>query len=309
MVRIGRIVRPLPSASRMSTMKADSPSVCFCTWSRGVVRASSSIRSECSARRGPDLLAVDDVVGRRRGARWCAATVVSVPLVGSVTPKACRRNSPLAIRGRYFAFCVRRAVPQERAHGVHLRVAGGAVAALAVHLLQDRRRGRRGQPGAAVFLRDQRAEIAGLGQRRDELGRDSPRSRRARASSRRESGRRVLRLARGSRRAGRGAAGSWGVSNDAGGAREAATRTPSREGRPGQSPGLPLPDRPAGCRSRRGQDRARGAPLRCGSARSDGEICSQHGSSPCLRTFSGSARSPCWTAHGSIGPEPRPGAP
>ncbi len=34
----------------MSTMKVDSPSVRFATWSRGVVRASSSIRSECSAR-------------------------------------------------------------------------------------------------------------------------------------------------------------------------------------------------------------------------------------------------------------------
>ena len=30
---------------------------------------------------------------------------MSVPLVGSVTPKACSRSSPLAIRGRYAAFC------------------------------------------------------------------------------------------------------------------------------------------------------------------------------------------------------------
>jgi hypothetical protein len=30
---------------------------------------------------------------------------VSVPLVGSVTPKACNRNSPLATFGKYFAFC------------------------------------------------------------------------------------------------------------------------------------------------------------------------------------------------------------
>src|SRR3546814_5850801 len=50
MVRIGRIVRPLPTASRMSTTNTDSPSVRFATWSFGVVRASSSIRSECSAR-------------------------------------------------------------------------------------------------------------------------------------------------------------------------------------------------------------------------------------------------------------------
>ena len=40
-----------PVTSFMSTMKVDSPSVFLvATWSRGVVRASSSIRSECSAR-------------------------------------------------------------------------------------------------------------------------------------------------------------------------------------------------------------------------------------------------------------------
>jgi len=47
-VRIGRMVRPF--AVRMSTMKVESPSVFFATWSLGVVRASSSIRSLCSAR-------------------------------------------------------------------------------------------------------------------------------------------------------------------------------------------------------------------------------------------------------------------
>ncbi len=30
---------------------------------------------------------------------------VSVPAVGSVMPKACRRSSPFAIFGRYFFFC------------------------------------------------------------------------------------------------------------------------------------------------------------------------------------------------------------
>ena len=50
MVRIGRIVMPLPTLARMSTMKVDRPSVRRFAWSRGVVRASSSIRSECSAR-------------------------------------------------------------------------------------------------------------------------------------------------------------------------------------------------------------------------------------------------------------------
>ncbi|MCY1292490.1 hypothetical protein D9M68_544470 [compost metagenome] len=31
--------------------------------------------------------------------------VVSVPVVGSVTPIDCRRHSPEAILGRYFSFC------------------------------------------------------------------------------------------------------------------------------------------------------------------------------------------------------------
>ena len=30
---------------------------------------------------------------------------MSDPVVGSVTPKACKRNSPVAILGRYFCFC------------------------------------------------------------------------------------------------------------------------------------------------------------------------------------------------------------
>ena len=62
-------------------------------------------------------------------------------------------------------------MPQDGAHDVHLRVAGGAVAALGVDGLQDRRGGRQRQAGAAVLLGDQCGEIAGLGQRVDELGR------------------------------------------------------------------------------------------------------------------------------------------
>jgi hypothetical protein len=50
MVRIGLMLMPVPCASRMSTMKTESPSVRLAARSRGVVRASSSSRSECSAR-------------------------------------------------------------------------------------------------------------------------------------------------------------------------------------------------------------------------------------------------------------------
>ena len=47
--RADRRVRP-PVASRRSTRNVDNPCVRFSTWSSGVVRASSSIRSEWSAR-------------------------------------------------------------------------------------------------------------------------------------------------------------------------------------------------------------------------------------------------------------------
>ncbi len=104
MVRIGRMVSPRPSACFMSTMKTLMPSVFFATWSRGVVRASSSIRSECSAREVHTFCPLTTYLSPAR-----TATVrmeeVSVPAVGSVTPKACRRSSPVAIFGRYLAFC------------------------------------------------------------------------------------------------------------------------------------------------------------------------------------------------------------
>lgn len=51
------------------------------------------------------------------------------------------------------------AVAQHRAHDIHLGVAGGAVAALALDF-HDHRRRRERQAGAAVFLGDQRREEA-----------------------------------------------------------------------------------------------------------------------------------------------------
>ena len=50
MVRIGRMVSPLPTARRISTSSTLIPSVGRAASSRAVVRQSSSIRSECSAR-------------------------------------------------------------------------------------------------------------------------------------------------------------------------------------------------------------------------------------------------------------------
>ena len=50
MVRIGLMLMVAPCANRMSTRNTDNPSVRFAACWRGVVRAISSMRSECSAR-------------------------------------------------------------------------------------------------------------------------------------------------------------------------------------------------------------------------------------------------------------------
>src|SRR5256885_14091323 len=58
-----------------------------------------------------------------------------------------------------------RAVAQQRAHVVHLAVAGARVAAAAVDLFHDHAGLGQAQARAAVLLRDQRGQPAGLGQR------------------------------------------------------------------------------------------------------------------------------------------------
>src|ERR1700744_6324492 len=61
-------------------------------------------------------------------------------------------------------------MPEDSAHDVHRGVAGGPVAALGMDGLEDgRSRGER-QGGAAIFLRDQRGEIAGFGKSLNKLG-------------------------------------------------------------------------------------------------------------------------------------------
>src|SRR6185312_16625110 len=68
----------------------------------------------------------------------------------------------------------RAAVPQQRPHDVHLRMAGGAVAAALVHFLEDRRRGADAEAAAAMLLGDEAAEESALGQCLDEVPRISP---------------------------------------------------------------------------------------------------------------------------------------
>ncbi len=122
--------------------------------------------------RGPDLLAVDDVVVALTPRRGAQGQRVGA---GSRLRHAEGLQAQRAIGDlRQIALLLLGiAVPQDGTHRVHLRMAGGTVAPRSVHLLQNRRGGADGEPATAVFFRDQRGEIAGLGQSGNEFGRIS----------------------------------------------------------------------------------------------------------------------------------------
>jgi hypothetical protein len=120
--------------------------------------------------RGPDFLPVHHVavaVAHRGGAQRQRVGA------GGGFGDAERLQPQLAPgdRRQILLFLFGAAVPEQRAHGVHLRVAGGAVAAGGVYLLHDRGRRLHVEPAAAVFLRNERGEKAGLGQRGHEFAR------------------------------------------------------------------------------------------------------------------------------------------
>ena len=120
--------------------------------------------------RDPHLLAVDDVavaLAYRRG-----------PELGGIAARGrlgdCHRLQPqLATRdlGQVFALLCFAAVTHQHVHDVHLAVTGAGIAAGTVDLLHDDRGLGQRQPGATVFLRNQRRQPAGLGQRVDEFDR------------------------------------------------------------------------------------------------------------------------------------------
>ena len=161
---VARIVTP--GRSRRSMRKTDRPSARW-AGSYGAVRASSSMRSECSAREVQALWPSMTQPSPRRSAR-VAIRVVSEPASRSVTPNACRRISPAAIAGSQRALLLLGPVPEQRAHRVHLRVARARAAARGVDLLEDDGRLLEPEAAAAVLGRDQDGEQAGRGHRRHE---------------------------------------------------------------------------------------------------------------------------------------------
>ena len=98
MVRTGVMVRPLPTASRMSTSSTLIPAEVLAS-SRARSRHSSTIRSECSARLIHSFRPFTTYLSPTFLAK-VVMRVVSVPASGSVTPKACSRSSPVATFGR-----------------------------------------------------------------------------------------------------------------------------------------------------------------------------------------------------------------
>src|SRR5665213_2790917 len=123
--------------------------------------------------RGPDFLAVDDVVAVAFPPRRSAQRQSVGPRRRLGDAEGLQAQFPTGDFRKVDLFLLGQTVPQDRAHGVHLRVAGGAVAAGGLDFLQDRASSANRQTAAAEFLRDQGCEIAGFGERADEFSRIS----------------------------------------------------------------------------------------------------------------------------------------
>ena len=110
----------------------------------------------------PDLLAVHDIFGAlaagegAQGRRVRAAGRLRDPK--GLEPEFASRD----LR-QIFSLLLLPAVPQDRAHRVHLGMAGAAIAAFRLDGLQNGGRRRDSETRAAIFLGDQHGEIAGLG--------------------------------------------------------------------------------------------------------------------------------------------------
>ncbi len=118
--------------------------------------------------RDPDLLAVDDVavaaaLGERLdfgGVRAGGGLGDGERLQAQFAGRDCRQVAPLLFLG---------AVAQQRAHDVHLRVAGAGIGAGAIDLFEDDGGFRDAKAAAAVLCGNQRGEPSGVGERLDEF--------------------------------------------------------------------------------------------------------------------------------------------
>ena len=164
MLRIGRTSMPLLF---VSTRKIDMPSDFFLRFVERRGAREQDHQLGVLQARGPHLLAVDHVAvaflhrdGLDLGGVGAGAGLGDAH---GLQPQLAGRDL-----GQVLLLLLRRAVAQQGVHVVHLAVAAAGVAARARDFFHDHRRLGERQPGAAVFLGDQRRHPAGLGQRLDE---------------------------------------------------------------------------------------------------------------------------------------------
>ena len=120
--------------------------------------------------RGPDLLAVDDIVVAVADGGGAQAERIGARR--RLRHTECLQAQVAARDARQIALLLRgAAMAKKRAHCVHLRMTGRAVAAGGLDFLHDGGGRGHGQAAAAVLFRNESGEKAGFGQRRDELGR------------------------------------------------------------------------------------------------------------------------------------------
>ena len=120
--------------------------------------------------RGPDLLAVDHImIAVADGGGAQAERIGARRRLGHTE---CLQAQFAERNARQIAFLLRgAAMAKKRAHRVHLRMTGRAVAAGGLDFLHDGGGRGHGQSAATVLFRYKSSEKASFGQRRDELGR------------------------------------------------------------------------------------------------------------------------------------------
>ena len=160
---IGRISTPLPEALAQIDQEHRQPvGAPLDLLDRGGARQQQHQIGVPGAR-GPHLLAVDEIVVAVAGAHRAGLQLGRVGAGGRLGDA--EGLQPQFARGdlRQIALLLLlAAVPQQGAHDVHLGVALAGGAARGVDLLEDHRGGAQRQARAAIFLRDQRGEKAGL---------------------------------------------------------------------------------------------------------------------------------------------------
>ena len=157
----------LPAAFR-STMNVESPCVLFVQLVVGRGAGEEQHEVGLTGAGDKDLLAVDDItvaLAHRRGFEAGGLRAgVGLGDAEGLEPQIAASDA-----GEVAALLLLAAMAQQHAHGVHLGVSGGGVAARAIDLFEDDGAFGHAEAASAVLLGDHRAEPAQAGQLADEL--------------------------------------------------------------------------------------------------------------------------------------------